>query len=195
MRTSSMSFARTSRAPSMLITCRSSTSLRSRISPGRRWKCWRSIRCSRSDTRPAAISEIDVIGTKTCRPATSATTPLTGGYSSPSSRTIRSSIRPSRSPAESRSAPPTTNDRCKTSTLLSAAAIATPPRSQPSLPAEEAQHPDEDDQHQADGDDEACYAVEPGEVHVHAEEAGDERQRQHDDAEDREHVQDVVLLM
>ena len=32
-------------------------------------------------------------------------------------------------------------------------------------------------------------------MHVHPEEAGEERQRQHHDAEDREHVEDVVLLV
>ena len=52
MRAISISFARTSRAPSMLISWRSSTSLRSSTSPVRRSKCCRSIRSETISTRP-----------------------------------------------------------------------------------------------------------------------------------------------
>ena len=44
-------------------------------------------------------------------------------------------------------------------------------------------------------DQNAAALPKPGKFDVHPEQAGQERQRQHDDAEDREHVQDVVLLV
>src|SRR6478609_3211349 len=67
--------------------------------------------------------------------------------------------------------------------------------SEPALPAEEGEHADDGDRHQAEACPERVPGVDAGEVHVHPEEAGEKRQRQQHDAEDREHVEDVVLLV
>src|SRR5207245_3234758 len=67
--------------------------------------------------------------------------------------------------------------------------------SQPAPPAEEGEHADDGDRHQADGGPKRLPGVEAGEVDVHPEEAGDERERREHDDEDREDVEDVVLLV
>ena len=79
MRAISISFARTSRAPSMLISWRSRTSFFSSTSPGRRSNRCRSIFSACRSTRPCAISATWSAATNTTRPATEATTPVTGG--------------------------------------------------------------------------------------------------------------------
>ena len=108
----SMSLARTRRAPSTLISCRSSTSFFSRTSCGRRSNGRRSSFAAPSCTWSWRISATTSAGTNTSRPATLASTPLTSGYSSPS-RTITSATRPSVPPASSRRSPPTISDRCR----------------------------------------------------------------------------------
>ena len=114
-RASSISFERTSRAPSTLISCRSSTSLlqqhllsaaleRLQVEPARA-------------QRHAAVLDLgDRVGRDEHLAARrrSRARPVTGGYSSSPSRTIRSSTRPSLPPPASRRSPRTTSERWST---------------------------------------------------------------------------------
>ncbi len=98
-RISSTSRAVTSRAVSTLIRLWSSTSARSRTSPGRRSNCARlsfvvEVRAARARAARSGRS-----GTNSSRPPIRAFEPDTGGRASPrSSRATTSSTRPSRSP-------------------------------------------------------------------------------------------------
>src|SRR5262249_18484965 len=67
--------------------------------------------------------------------------------------------------------------------------------SEPALPAEEGEHPDDGHPHQSEGGPERVPGVDTREVDVHPEEPGQDRERQQHDAEDREDVEDVVLLV
>ena len=95
-RASSISFERTSRAPSTLISCRSSTSLRSSTS------CGAPLEGPQVEPGAVRASSVPARSARPPRPertpggpATVASRPVTGGYSSSPSRTIRSSTRPS----------------------------------------------------------------------------------------------------
>ena len=61
------------------------------------------------------------------------------------------------------------------------------------LEPEEPEHADDRAEHQPDNDPESTRRALAREDDVHAEDPRDERQRQDDDAEDREHAKDVVL--
>src|SRR4051794_9350510 len=65
-------------------------------------------------------------------------------------------------------------------------------RSQPSASLEPGDHPDEDQEHAADDDEEGAEVVLAGHLDVHPPDAGDQGERQDHDADRGQHAEDVV---